>query len=269
MHEILKRLARAVALILVLPALASYGVRSRVIGPDRALEGSTQELSLIPGIVGQYLRRAFLSRTIRFCHPTAAISFGTIFSQTDARIDADVYIGPGCVLGRVHLERNVLVGSCVQITSGRHTHGYADASVPMREQEGTRVLVRIGEGSWIGSAAVVMADVGDHSIVGAGSVVTRPLPDQIVAAGVPARVIRSRAELGATPLCGCPASGIVCPKLPLAAIAFVPITCCASVQHGSTSTCCPSFPTTRKRRTLRISHRSRPRSRLFWCRAQE
>ena len=70
----------------------------------------------------------------------------------------------------------------------------------MREQEGARALVRIGEGVWIGSAAVVMADVGSHSIVGAGSVVTRPLPDLIVAAGVPARVIRSRAEAGATPL---------------------------------------------------------------------
>jgi acetyltransferase-like isoleucine patch superfamily enzyme len=198
MRHTLKRLARAVAFILVLPALASYAVRARVIGPDRALEGSTQALSLIPGILGQYLRRAFLSRTIRFCHPTAAISFGTIFAQTDAHIDADVYVGPGCVLGRVHLERNVLVGSCVQITSGRYTHGSTDPSVPMREQEGARTLVRIGEGAWIGSAAVVMADVGSHSIVGAGSVVTRPLPDLIVAAGVPARIIRSRAEVGVT-----------------------------------------------------------------------
>ena len=35
-------------------------------------------------------------------------------------------------------------------------------------------LVRIGAGAWIGSAAVVMADVGANSIVGAGSVVTKP-----------------------------------------------------------------------------------------------
>jgi acetyltransferase-like isoleucine patch superfamily enzyme len=67
----------------------------------------------------------------------------------------------------------------------------------MREQEGARALVHVGEGAWIGSAAVVMADVGSHSIVGAGAVVTRPLPDFVVAAGVPARVIRSRAEVGA------------------------------------------------------------------------
>jgi acetyltransferase-like isoleucine patch superfamily enzyme len=55
--------------------------------------------------------------------------------------------------------------------------------------------VRIGEGAWIGSAAVVMADVGRHSVVGAGSVVTKPIPDGVVAAGVPARVIRQRSAV--------------------------------------------------------------------------
>jgi acetyltransferase-like isoleucine patch superfamily enzyme len=38
----------------------------------------------------------------------------------------------------------------------------------------------------------VLADIGRHSVVGAGAVVTRPLPAYIVAAGVPARVIRER-----------------------------------------------------------------------------
>jgi acetyltransferase-like isoleucine patch superfamily enzyme len=39
-----------------------------------------------------------------------------------------------------------------------------------------------------------MSDVGEHSVVGAGAVVTKALPAQVVAAGVPARVIRSRVE---------------------------------------------------------------------------
>jgi acetyltransferase-like isoleucine patch superfamily enzyme len=57
-------------------------------------------------------------------------------------------------------------------------------------------MVRIGAGAWIGSTAVVMADVGCHSVVGAGSVVTRPLPDYVIAAGAPARIIRSRIQHG-------------------------------------------------------------------------
>jgi acetyltransferase-like isoleucine patch superfamily enzyme len=56
----------------------------------------------------------------------------------------------------------------------------------------TRTRVRIGAGSWIGASTVVMADVGRDSIVGAGSVVTQPVPERTVAAGVPARVIKRR-----------------------------------------------------------------------------
>jgi virginiamycin A acetyltransferase len=56
------------------------------------------------------------------------------------------------------------------------------------------VMIRIGAGTWIGSAAVVMADVGHDAVVGAGAVVTRPVPDAVVAAGVPARVLRARVE---------------------------------------------------------------------------
>jgi len=192
MREALKACVRLAALIAVAPALVSYWLRSLAIGRDRALEGSTQMLALIPGLTGQYLRRAFLGQTLAACHPTAAICFGTIFSQTAAQIDERVYIGAGCHIGRVHVERDVLVASGVHITSGRHTHGTDDPTVPIREQQGRRTLVRIGAGAWIGSAAVIMADVGRNAIVGAGSVVIKPVPDSVVSAGVPARVIRMR-----------------------------------------------------------------------------
>jgi acetyltransferase-like isoleucine patch superfamily enzyme len=195
MREAVKQLMRLLALVAVTPQLISFAVRARIIGRDRALEGSTQTLALIPGLVGQYLRRAFLAHTIASCHETAAISFGTVFSQAGARIDANVYVGAHCFLGLVHIERDVLIGSAVHVPSGRHTHGTADRSTPIREQEGERTLVRIGEGAWIGSAAIVMADVGRHSVVGAGSVVTKPIPDGVVAAGAPARIIRQRAAI--------------------------------------------------------------------------
>jgi len=194
MREVLKATARGLAFVCVLPALLSYAIRRAVLGRDRALEGSTQALSLVPGILGQYLRRAFLAQTIAHCHATAVVSFGTIFSKADAKLDERVYVGPGCYLGLVHIERDVLIGSGVHITSGKQTHGTADPTIPMRDQRGQMTLVRIGAGAWIGSAAVVMADVGANSIVGAGSVVTNAIPDAVVAAGVPARVVRTRTE---------------------------------------------------------------------------
>lgn len=190
--QALKAAANAVATLLVLPFLISYAVRATVLGRNRALEGSTQALSLIPGLAGQYLRRAFLARTLHGgCAFSATIEFGTIFSQAGARIDENVYVGPRCHLGLVHLERDVLVAAAVHIPSGPRTHG-TDPSRPIREQEGDRRLVRIGAGSWIGSNAVVLADVGRDTIVAAGAVVTHPIPDGVIAAGVPARIVRQR-----------------------------------------------------------------------------
>ena len=192
MREIVKAGARGLATLCIAPALLSYGIRSLVMGRDRALEGSSQALSMVPGVLGQYLRRAFLSCVIAHCASSAVIEFGTIFSSVGTRIDENVYLGPRCHIGLAHFERDVLVGPAVHVPSGRLTHGIGDGVAPIRDQQGERTLVRIGEGSWIGSAAVVMADVGRHTVVGAGAVVTKALPDRVVAGGVPARILRTR-----------------------------------------------------------------------------
>lgn len=192
MQESIKQVARVVALALVTPMVVSFWVRARLIGRDRALEGSTQALALLPGIAGQYMRRAFLGVALANCHPSATICFGTTFSRSAARIDENVYLGPGCRVGLVQIERDVLVGADVQLPSGPATHGTSDLTRPIREQQGAQTLVRIGRGAWIGSSAIVMADVGHDTVVGAGSVVTRPLPPLVMAAGAPARVLKSR-----------------------------------------------------------------------------
>src|SRR5439155_25190154 len=106
--------------------------------------------------------------------------------------DENVYVGPRCHLGLVHVERDALLGPGVHVPSGARTHGTADSTRPIREQEHSRTVVRIGAGAWIGSTAVVMADVGANTVVGAGAVVTKPLPENVVAAGVPAKVLRER-----------------------------------------------------------------------------
>jgi acetyltransferase-like isoleucine patch superfamily enzyme len=187
-----KTCCRTAATIAVTPLLASFHLKVLVIGRDQALHGSTQTLALAPGLLGRYLRVAFLRRTLASCDPSAAIEFGTLFSAAGARIGKNVYIGPGCHIGLARIDDDVLVASGVQIPSGAQTHGTARLDIPIREQPGVATMVRIGAGSWIGSACVVMADVGEQCIVGAGTVVTKPIPEYSFAAGVPARVIRDR-----------------------------------------------------------------------------
>lgn len=192
MREFVKQTARRVAAIVVSPVVLSYRVRGALIGRDRALEGSTQALAWLPGITGEYLRNAFLRSAIAECDPSATICFGTIFSRAGARIGANVYIGANCTVGLVQIGRDVLIGSGVHLPSGSETHGIADIAIPIREQPGVERLVRIGHGAWIGNAAVVMADIGHDTVVGAGSVVTRPLAALVIAAGAPARVLKLR-----------------------------------------------------------------------------
>jgi acetyltransferase-like isoleucine patch superfamily enzyme len=85
----------------------------------------------------------------------------------------------------------------VHVPSGGATHDFSDLRVPIRHQANHRSVVHLGDGCWIGSGSVVMADVGCDAVVGAGSVVTKPLPARAVAAGVPAKVIRYRTDAGA------------------------------------------------------------------------
>jgi virginiamycin A acetyltransferase len=188
----LKTIAFAGATLLVVPALLSFTIRAALVGRDRALEGSTQALSMIPGITGEFMRRAFLCRVLASCHPSVVIGFGTLFSKAASSIGENVVIGPRCHLGWVAIERDVLIGPDCHLPSGAHTHGTDDSDKPIREQAGAQVQVRVGAGAWIGSAAIVMADVGADTVIAAGSVVFQPIPESVVAGGVPARVLKRR-----------------------------------------------------------------------------
>jgi len=194
LRETIKAILHAIAWIAVTPSVVSWWLRTQVMGADRALEGSTQAWALVPGLIGQYLRRAFLSRTLRECARTATIEFGTLFSSASASIGARAYIGPRCHLGWAVIEEGALLAAGVHVPSGARTHGIDDPTIPIRDQPTLKTAVRIGANAWIGSAAVVMADVGRDSVIAAGAVVTRPIPDLSIAGGVPARVLRRRDE---------------------------------------------------------------------------
>lgn len=188
----MKGFLRFMALVLVWPRLLSLAVRTRLIGRDAAFADSMQALSRIPGLRGRYMRAAFLRHVLPECAPDVTIEAGTLLSKASATFGAHVYVGPNCVLGWVHVEKDALIASGVAVPSGPQTHGTSRLDIPIRDQPGDLRPVRIGEGAWIGTHAVVLADVGKGTIVGAGSVVTERLPDYVFAAGVPARVIRPR-----------------------------------------------------------------------------
>lgn len=192
MRRLLKAIADGSALLLVLPGLLIYRLIGPILGPERAFQGWSQMASLFPGLSGVYLRRAFYCRVFPHCAKDCWIGFGTIFSHPSAAIGRSVYVGPFCCLGAVVLEDDVLLGSHVSVMNGGRQHGIERLDIPIREQPGDWPQVTIGQDSWIGDRSTILANVGRHCVIGAGSVVTRPIPDYAVAVGVPAKILRFR-----------------------------------------------------------------------------
>lgn len=192
MKRILKASATALATLLVLPAFLLYQLGKLLIGPERAFPGWSQAFSLLPGMCGVYLRRAFYRLVLQRCAAGSWIGFGTVFSHPTAAVGRNVYVGPFCCLGDVTLEDDVLLGSQVSVANGGAQHGIARLDIPIREQPGSWPRITIGRDSWIGDRAIVLANVGEQCVIGAGSVVTRDLPARAIAVGVPAKIVRFR-----------------------------------------------------------------------------
>ncbi len=94
-------------------------------------------------------------------------------------------------VSEVTIEDDVMFASSINITDG--LHGYENANVPYKYQQIFRITpIRIKRGSWIGQNVVILPGVtiGELSIIGANSVVTRNIPDRCIAVGAPAKVIK-------------------------------------------------------------------------------
>lgn len=198
MKCLLQCLATAAAFLCVFPGFLFYRAELCLFSAERVFPGWSQAISLLPGLVGVYLRRAFYRLALPECGKDIWISFGTLFSHNTAKLGSGVYIGPYCVIGDAILQNGVRLASHVSIINGGRQHD-VDFSVTAGEPSVARYrVVSIGRDSWVGERAVVMADIGDSSIVGAGAVVTKPVPNLAVVAGVPARILRVRTSVSQT-----------------------------------------------------------------------
>jgi maltose O-acetyltransferase len=102
-----------------------------------------------------------------------------------------VYFNFNCVVldvCEVRIGEHTLFGPAAQIYTATHP---LDAA--QRRQAELGKPVRIGSDCWIGGAAVILpgVSIGDKTVIGAGSVVTRDIPSGVLAVGNPCRVVRA------------------------------------------------------------------------------
>jgi virginiamycin A acetyltransferase len=179
--------------VLLLPLWLPAVAERRCGRGDGWFAGCAELLSLIPGKAGVFLRRSFYRMTLDRCATDVHIGFGSLLAHPDSEIHSGVYVGLRCTIGKAILERDATIGSNVDILSGRRQHGFDRRNTAIQAQPGKFTQVRIGRNSWIGNSAVVMADIGPDCVVGAGSVVVKPIPVNSVAVGNPTEVIKTRA----------------------------------------------------------------------------
>ncbi len=185
-----KRMLYGIALVLVLPLAGTEIIARRIAGRDVWFSMHGEILSILPGKTGWILRNAYLHLTLARCPLDCCFLFGVLFTHSEAEIGERVYIGARSIVGMARIGDDAMLSDQVQVLSGSYQHGTA-SGVRFQEQDQIFKVVNVGRNVWIGANAVVMADVGDNSVIGAGSVVTRSIPADSVAVGAPARVIRS------------------------------------------------------------------------------
>jgi len=89
----------------------------------------------------------------------------------------------------IKIGKNCLIGELVSV----YDSDFHDIDIDKRRQSrGEVAAVLIGDNVWLGSRVMVMKGVtiGNNSVIAAGSIVTKPIPENVLAAGIPATTIR-------------------------------------------------------------------------------
>lgn len=139
-------------------------------------------------------RRLLAIGGIDLASDTCVCGHGWIYGRGAVRIGPGTWLSPGVVI-HSHLEADIVIGArCdlgpgVELIPGSHVIGTSKR----RAGPGTALPIAIGDGCWIGAGSRILGGVtiGDGCVIAAGAVVTRSLPQNVLAAGVPATVKRS------------------------------------------------------------------------------
>lgn len=177
-----------VFLIVLIPAL-SCKIERKISSSERIFQFWGELFALFPGLPGSIIRCAYYKLTITSCSLNANIGFAVSIAHRETWIEDRVIIISYTSVGRCRIGEGTGIGSGCHIISGKREHAVnskgIDFSIPMKGSS-----IKIGKRVWIGDGCIIMADIGDGAVVGAGSVVTQPIGDYLVAAGNPAKVIK-------------------------------------------------------------------------------
>jgi acetyltransferase-like isoleucine patch superfamily enzyme len=115
--------------------------------------------------------------------------------EGEVSIGAKTVMGQDCTISayqHVSIGRECIIADRVMLID--FDHGVTEVERPIRLQGIYKRDVRVGHNVWVGYGACILrgVSVGENSVIGTSSVVTKQVPENAVVAGTPARVIRMR-----------------------------------------------------------------------------
>jgi len=154
----------------------------------------------LPGsVIAMRLRRFLVKRIFKHVGQDIKIA-GNVYFGSGINVQLGNYssLNYGCWISNdTIIGDDVMMGPFIMILSGSHHFERTDIS--MREQGAPpRRPVIIHDDVWIGSKTIILPGiyVGSHAIIGAGSVVTKDVPEWAIVGGNPAKIIRYRKIVG-------------------------------------------------------------------------
>jgi galactoside O-acetyltransferase len=175
--------------------------------------------ALIPGKIGRLIRRYYFRSRLNKSGPCLSIGrFVEFSSPKNISFGNEIYIVDGAALraddgtiivgdkfavngnvrivadcgGKIIIGNSVMIGPNTVIRASNHQ--FKDAAKDIWLQGQTGGTITIGDDVWIAANVVILAGVrvGSHSVIAAGAVVTKDVPEYSVIGGVPAKLIRKR-----------------------------------------------------------------------------
>lgn len=148
-------------------------------------------ISIIPFFWGIYTRRYFYESTLLSVGKDTTFMFGCIIEGAECKIGNNVYIGPYThIYNNINIGNDVMIGPKVSILDGKNNHGYEMTSTPMRLQKGYSKSVSIGNNVWIGINSCITESIADNCVIGACTLVLKPVQEFQMVVGNPSRVIK-------------------------------------------------------------------------------
>ena len=189
--RLIKRLLFLINFVLTLPLIILTYAESAVGGKnaEKIYSSCRELLALCPTLFGHYLRLSYYWAVCSKISLDACFLFGSMVAHRETTIGAGSVIGTHTIIGRADIGQNVLFAARISVIPGKYLHGRPEERIaghPIRREE---ERIRIGDDSWIGEGALILASVGRNCTVAAGSVVLRDVPDNTVVMGNPARKV--------------------------------------------------------------------------------